>query len=57
MCRTGTDHQSKEVVDVMYALTGSELYDVFVRDCGWSRDRFERWLVDAVVQLALGSRR
>jgi AcrR family transcriptional regulator len=54
---SGADHRNKEVVDVMYALTSSEMYDLFVRDCGWQRDRFERWLVDAILQLALGQAR
>jgi AcrR family transcriptional regulator len=49
---TGAGHV--EVVDVMYALSSPELYELFVRDCGWPRDRFERWLVDAILQLALG---
>jgi hypothetical protein len=42
------------MVDVVYALTSPELYELFVRDCRWRRDRFERWLVDAILQLGLG---
>jgi len=52
-----TDLRGKEVVDVVYALTSPELHDLFVRDCGWRRDRFERWLADAILQLALATMR
>jgi len=43
-----------EVVDVLYALTSPELYGLLVRQCGWRPERFERWLIESVVQLVLG---
>ena len=47
----GTTAPSREAVDVMYALTSPELYDLFVRESGWRRDKYEQWLVDAVLRL------
>ncbi len=33
-----------EAADVMWALTGPDLYTLFVVGCGWSPSRFEEWL-------------
>jgi AcrR family transcriptional regulator len=33
-----------EAVDVLYALTGTDVYRALVRERGWSHDRYERWL-------------
>jgi TetR/AcrR family transcriptional regulator, regulator of autoinduction and epiphytic fitness len=54
LAATGTrsDLSTEEVVDVVYALSSPEVYDVLVRQCGWRPDRFERWLLTALRQLA-----
>src|SRR5215217_781572 len=33
-----------EAADVLWALTGPEVYGLFVVDCGWPGPRFEEWL-------------
>lgn len=43
----------EETVDVVHALTGPELYDQLVGRAGWAAERFERWLVEAVLRTAL----
>ncbi len=49
---TNPDLNPNEVVDVVYTFTSPELYDLFVRQCDWPPERFERWLVDALQRLA-----
>lgn len=44
---------SEETVDVVHALTGPDLYDQLVGVGGWTVERFERWLVEAVLRTAL----
>lgn len=52
---TRRDLEAEEVVDVVYALTSPELYDLFVCQCHWRPERFERWLVDSLRGLAFAS--
>jgi len=35
---------AKAAADELWALTGYEMYRIFVIECGWSGLRFERWL-------------
>jgi AcrR family transcriptional regulator len=37
-----------EVADILWALTGPELYWLFVVDCGWPGSRFEKWLFETL---------
>src|SRR5919107_204066 len=37
-----------EAADILWALTGPELYWLFVVDCGWSGSRFEMWLFETL---------
>ena len=48
---------TEEVVDVVYALSSPELYDLFVHQCNWRPERFEWWLVESLRQLALAPSR
>ena len=34
-----------EAADVLWALTGPDVYGLFVVDCGWPGPRFEEWLL------------
>jgi AcrR family transcriptional regulator len=54
---TRSDLDTEEVVDVVYALTSPELYDLLVRQCGWQPERYEEWMVESLVDLALGASR
>jgi AcrR family transcriptional regulator len=47
---------TEEVVDVVYALTSPELYDLLVRQCDWRPERFEGWLVESIRHLWLHPR-
>lgn len=43
--RGGLSKQSMQaVVDAVWTLTAPEVYDRLVRRCGWSPQRYERWL-------------
>jgi hypothetical protein len=33
-----------EAVDILYALTGTDVYRALVRERGWSPARYQRWL-------------
>jgi hypothetical protein len=35
-----------EAVDVLYALTGTDVYRALVRERGWSPERYQRWLFE-----------
>lgn len=37
-----------EAADVLWALTGPEVYGLFVVDRGWQGDRFEEWLFETL---------
>ncbi|MDP2528411.1 MAG: TetR/AcrR family transcriptional regulator [Candidatus Palauibacterales bacterium] len=41
-------------VDVMWSLTGPDVFRLFVVKRGWSRDRYEAWLGDTLEGLLLG---
>jgi AcrR family transcriptional regulator len=45
---------AKALVDVVYVLTSPELYELYVGQCGWRPERYERWLAMALGLLALG---
>jgi TetR/AcrR family transcriptional regulator, regulator of autoinduction and epiphytic fitness len=51
---TRPDLDTKELVDVTYALTSPDLYDLLVRQCRWQPERFEQWLVESLLHLVLG---
>lgn len=45
----------KEALDVLWTLSGSHLYQQLVDQQGWTADRYEEWLGDAMVALLLRS--
>lgn len=44
-----------DAVDVVWATAGSEMYSKLVLDQGWSPDRFEGWLGEALVHILMSS--
>jgi AcrR family transcriptional regulator len=38
----------RDAADVLWALTGPDVYRLFVVECRWPRARFRRWLRDAL---------
>lgn len=46
-----------EAVDVVWTLAGPEPYEQLVLDRGWTPDRYERWLGDALVDIIVGAGR
>ena len=50
---TSADGRGNEVLDVVYALSSPELFEVLVRQRGWTTERFHDWLVTALTSLAL----
>lgn len=42
------DVTATDAVDHVWALTSPELYRSFIGDRGWTPDRYERWLRDAL---------
>jgi AcrR family transcriptional regulator len=51
--RQGLDQAA--AVDIGLALQGPELYELLVVRRGWSPDRYEHWLADALVSQLLGA--
>lgn len=70
MHRAGVDHvtrrlealgalgetSAKQASDVVYLLTDIEVFGILVRRCGWSFDRAEEWLSEAIARLVLDRR-
>ncbi len=44
---------SQEALDVLWSMTGSHLYQQLVGQQGWTADRYEQWLGDALIALLL----
>ena len=42
-----------EAVDVIWAMSGADLYNKLVLERGWTADRYEEWLADALVRIVL----
>lgn len=51
--RQGLDQAA--AADIGLALQGPELYDILVGRRGWSPDRYEHWLADALISQLLGA--
>jgi AcrR family transcriptional regulator len=49
--RTGLGHQAAR--DIFWMLTGGDVYRMLVRERGWSPQKYEDWLGDALVKLLL----
>lgn len=47
------DRSEKQAGDIIYALVGPELYELFVKRSGWSDDEFETWLSATLAELLL----
>ena len=39
--------------DVLWAVSGPEAYEMFIRDLGWSYERYEDWLRDVIERMLL----
>ena len=46
-------HRTDTVADILWTQTSPEVWDMLVREAGWSADRYERWLADALQALLL----
>jgi AcrR family transcriptional regulator len=42
--------RERDAADVIHAFMSPELYRLLVRDRGWTPERYERWLAEALVQ-------
>jgi AcrR family transcriptional regulator len=40
-----------DALDVLFALSAHDTYRLYVKECGWSPERFEAWLYATTVQL------
>lgn len=45
-----------EAIDLLWVLHGPEVFHMLTVDCGWSADRFESWLADAMCEQILAPR-
>jgi AcrR family transcriptional regulator len=45
----------RQAADVLWALTGPEVYGLFVAECGWAGARFEEWLFETLEWRLFGS--
>lgn len=46
----------EEAIDVLFAISGTDVYRVLVRERGWSHERYERWLAAFTEEHLLGPR-
>jgi AcrR family transcriptional regulator len=49
--RTGLSYRAAR--DILWTLTGSDVYRMLVRDRGWSSQKYEDWLADTLVHSLL----
>jgi AcrR family transcriptional regulator len=49
--------RDETVVDVVYALTAPETFEIYVRQCGWSLEQFQAWLAAALTSALLAPSR
>jgi len=43
----------RQAGEIVWAMTSPELFNLLIADRGWSRDRYVRWLGDALIRLLL----
>jgi hypothetical protein len=48
-----TGLSQEEATDIVFTMQAPYLYSMFTVDLGWSADRYEEWLADAVPRLLL----
>ena len=46
-------HQTDVVADILWTQTAPDLWDMLVREAGWTSERYERWLAEALKSLLL----
>jgi len=49
--RPGLDHRTAR--DILWMLTGRDVYRMLVRERGWSAEKYQHWVADALVQSLL----
>src|SRR5438876_7721268 len=49
--RPGLDHRAAR--DILWMLTGRDVYRMLVRERGWSAEKYQHWVADALVQSLL----
>jgi AcrR family transcriptional regulator len=49
--RPGLDHRTAR--DILWMLTGRDVYRMLVRERGWSAEKYQDWVADALVQSLL----
>jgi AcrR family transcriptional regulator len=55
--RLGSNLSYTTARDILWALTGRDLYRMLVRESGWSSQKYEDWLADTLVSCLLGSKK
>lgn len=43
----------EKAADIVFALSSGEMFNVFVQDLGWSREKYVLWLTDALIAALL----
>ena len=51
--RDGLRVDAETAADVLWAVSGPEAYEMFIRDLGWSYDRYEEWLREVIERMLL----
>ena len=52
--RLSTKLNYRTARDILWALTGSDVYRMLVRERGWSSQKYQNWLADTLVRSLLG---
>jgi AcrR family transcriptional regulator len=53
--RLRADLSYRAARDILWTLTGSDVYRMLVRERGWSSQRYQDWLADTLVRTLLGA--
>lgn len=51
--RLRRDLSPDEALDILWTLTGYDLFRMLVRDCSWQADRYETWLAELLTHRLL----
>jgi hypothetical protein len=45
----------RRAADVLWTMTGPDVYSLMIVQCGWKPDVFERWLIQSLREMLFGS--
>ncbi len=52
LLKPGLDAES--AADILYTLTGRDIFRMLIQDCGWPRERYQEWLAETIIAALVG---